>query len=120
MNVYALNSIRSHPLDEIDPPDIVNTVIEDRPILFRDQYGTLCTDPKRRGLFVKGEQAPPINIVKESYSFKSAQYGDLYNAMVSVCKKLYTRSAASSGSRRLRSSGSCVATPTGQRPVWQW
>lgn len=89
MNVYTLNnhfSRTTHPLDDITPPDIVNTVIEDRPILFRDQHGTLCTDPSRRGLFVKGEQAPPINIVKESYSFKSAQYGDLYNAMVSVCK----------------------------------
>ena len=40
-------------------------------------------------------------------------------SMVSVCRKLYTRSAAASGSRRLRNSGSCVAIPTGQRPVWQ-
>ena len=28
--------------------------------------------------------------------------------------------AASSTLSRLRSSGSCVAMPTGQRPVWQW
>jgi len=89
MNVYTLNnhfSRTTHPLDDITPPDIVNTVIEDRPILFRDQYGTLCTDPSRRGLFVKGEQSPPINIVKGSYSFKGAQYEDLYRSMVSVLK----------------------------------
>ena len=89
MNVYTLNnhfSRTTHPLDDITPPDIVNTVIEDRPILFRDQYGTLCTDPSRRGLFVKGEQSPPINIVKGSYSFKGAQYEDLYRSMVSILK----------------------------------
>ena len=43
-----------------------------------------------------------------------------WTSMVSVCRKLNTRWAASSTLSRLRSSGSCVATPTGQRPVWQW
>ena len=71
-----------HPLEAIEPPSIVNTVIESRPMYYPDSQGLLIEDTNRRGLFVKGEQAPPINIVKESYSFKSAQYGDLYNAMV--------------------------------------
>ena len=40
--------------------------------------------------------------------------------MVMELRKLATRSAASSGSRRLVSSGFWVAIPTGHLPVWQW
>ncbi len=75
-----------HPLEAIEPPSIVNTVIESRPMYYPDSEGLLTLDTDRRGLFVKGEGSPPINVVKPSYNFKGAQYGDLYGAMVNVCK----------------------------------
>ena len=44
----------------------------------------------------------------------------IWTSRVIDCRKLETRSAASSIGRRGISSGSCVVIPTGQRPVWQW
>lgn len=75
-----------HPLDELDPPDIVTTVVEARPMHYTDVDGNRVIDPTRRGLHVKGSNDAPLNVVKPSYNFKGAQYGDLYDAMTSVCK----------------------------------
>ena len=85
-NVFNFVNPNVHPLDQIEAPDIVNTVIEARPILYTSRNGFTAEDPTRRGLHVVGSNEPPINVVKPSYNFKGAQYGDLYNAMVNICK----------------------------------
>ena len=85
-NVFSFMNHNVHPLDQIEAPDIVNTVIEARPILYTSRNGFTAEDPTRRGLHVVGSNEPPINVVKPSYNFKGAQYGDLYNAMVNICK----------------------------------
>ena len=85
-NVFSFMNHNVHPLDQIEAPDIVNTVIEARPMLYTNRSGFHATDPTRRGLHVVGSNEPPINVVKPSYNFKGAQYGDLYNAMVNICK----------------------------------
>jgi len=88
MNTNVLNFVNHnvHPLDQLEAPDIVNTVIEARPMLYTNSSGFHATDPTRRGLHIVGTNEPPINVVKPSYNFKGAQYGDLYNAMVNICK----------------------------------
>ena len=85
-NVFNFVNHNVHPLDQIETPDIVNTVIEARPMLYTNSNGFTVTDPTRRGLHVVGTNEPPINVVKPSYNFKGAQYGDLYNAMINICK----------------------------------
>ena len=85
-NVFSFMNHNIHPLDQIEAPDIVNTVIEARPMLYTNSSGFHATDPTRRGLHVVGTNEAPINVVKPSYNFKGAQYGDLYNAMVNICK----------------------------------
>jgi len=85
-NVFNFVNHNVHPLDQLEAPDIVNTVIEARPMLYTNSSGFHATDPTRRGLHIVGTNEPPINVVKPSYNFKGAQYGDLYNAMVNICK----------------------------------
>ena len=85
-NVFNFVTHNVHPLDQLEAPDIVNTVIEARPMLYTNTSGFHATDPTRRGLHVVGTNEPPINVVKPSYNFKGAQYGDLYNAMINICK----------------------------------
>ena len=85
-NVFNFVNPNVHPLDQIEAPDIVNTVIEARPILYTSRNGFTAEDPTRRGLHVVGSNEPPINVVKPSYNFKGAQYGDLYTAMINICK----------------------------------
>jgi len=85
-NVFNFVNHNVHPLDQLEAPDIVNTVIEARPMLYTNRSGFHATDPTRRGLHIVGTNEPPINVVKPSYNFKGAQYGDLYNAMVNICK----------------------------------
>ena len=84
LNISLANPL--HPLDELEPPRIVDTVIEARPMWYTDVYGDRVIDPTRRGLHVTGTDEAPINVVKPSNNFKGAQYGDLYKAMVSICK----------------------------------
>ncbi len=85
-NVFNFVNPNVHPLDQLEVPDIVNTVIEDRPMLYTNRSGFHTTDPTRRGLHVVGTDEPPINVVKPSYNFKGAQYSDLYSAMINICK----------------------------------
>jgi len=84
LNISLANPL--HPLDELEPPRIVDTVIEARPMHYTNVNGDRVIDPTRRGLHVAGTDDAPLNVVKPSYNFKGAQYGDLYDAMTSVCK----------------------------------
>jgi hypothetical protein len=85
-NIFNNTVTESHPLDNLVPPSIVDTIIESRPMLYTNSDGFNVADPNRRGLHVAGTDEPPINVVKPSYNFKGAQYGDLYRAMVNICK----------------------------------
>jgi len=86
-NVVPLSTlVNSHPLDLLDPPEIVNTVVESRPMYYTSQEGMTLLDTTRRGLHVKGEDELPMYVVKPSYKFEGAQYEDIYKAMVNICK----------------------------------
>ena len=87
-NVVPLSDlVNEHPLDLLDPPNIVNTVIEARPMYYTSTNGSPALDTSRRGLHVIGsDMTPPMFVVKPSYKFEGAQYGDIYKAMVNICK----------------------------------
>ena len=86
MNVV---SISNNPLDLLEPPEIVNTVVESRPIYYKDnndESAYLHPDPDRKGIHVVGDDSPPIYIAKNSYNFEGAQYSDLYRQLIAICK----------------------------------
>lgn len=85
MNVV---SISNNPLDLLEPPEIVNTVVESRPIFYKtsDVSVKFYSDPDRKGLHIVGDNSPPISIVNNSYNFEGAQYSDLYRQLVGICK----------------------------------
>ena len=86
MNVV---SISNNPLDLLEPPEIVNTVVESRPIFYKDnndESAYLHCDPDRKGLHIVGDNSSPISIVNNSYNFEGAQYSDLYRQLVGICK----------------------------------
>ncbi len=85
MNVV---SISNNPLDLLEPPEIVNTVVESRPIFYKtsDVSVKFYSDPDRKGLHIVGDNSPPISIVNNSYNFEGAQYSDLYKQLVGICK----------------------------------
>ena len=63
-NVVPLSDlVNEHPLDLLDPPNIVNTVVEARPMYYTSQEGMTLLDTTRRGLHVKGEDDLPMFVV---------------------------------------------------------
>ena len=57
MNVV---SISNNPLDLLEPPEIVNTVVESRPIYYKDnndESAYLHPDPDRKGIHVVGDDS---------------------------------------------------------------
>ena len=82
-NVIRLSN---HPLDHVDAPDIVNTVIEERPVYYQERTGFIQQDSNRKAIHVKGSNEPPISIFKKGYNISGAQYSDMYTQMVNICK----------------------------------
>ena len=82
-NVIRLSN---HPLDHVDAPDIVNTVIEERPVYYQDSNGFVEQDSNRKAIHVQGSSAAPISIFKKGYNISGAQYSDMYTQMVNICK----------------------------------
>ena len=82
-NVIRLSN---HPLDHVDAPDIVNTVIEERPVYYQDSNGFVQQDSNRKAIHVQGSSAAPISIFKKGYNISGAQYSDMYTQMVNICK----------------------------------
>jgi len=82
-NVIRLSN---HPLDHVDAPEIVNTVIEERPVYYQERTGFLQQDKNRKAIHVKGSNEPPISIFKKGYNISGAQYSDMYTQMVNICK----------------------------------
>ena len=82
-NVIKLSN---HPLDHVDAPDIVNTVIEERPVYYQERTGFIQQDSNRKAIHVKGSNEPPISIFKKGYNISGAQYSDMYTQMVNICK----------------------------------
>ena len=82
-NVIRLSN---HPLDHVDAPDIVNTVIEERPVYYQERTGFIQQDSNRKAIHVKGSNEPPISIFKKGYNISGAQYSDMYTQMVNMCK----------------------------------
>ena len=79
-------SISNSSLDLLEPPEIVNTVLESRPILYQGSDSNHYQDPERKGLHVVGNNSEPISIVSKSYNFEGAQYSDLYKQLIGICK----------------------------------
>ena len=82
-NVIRLSN---HPLDHVDAPEIVNTVIEERPVYYQDSNGFVQQDSNRKAIHVQGSSAAPISIFKKGYNISGAQYSDMYTQMVNICK----------------------------------
>ena len=78
--------ISNHPLDHVDAPEIVNTIIEERPVYYQERTGFLQQDKNRKAIHVKGSNEPPISIFKKGYNISGAQYSDMYTQMVNICK----------------------------------
>ena len=81
-NVIRLSN---HPLDHVDAPEIVNTVIEERPVYYQDSNGFVQQDSNRKAIHVQGSSAAPISIFKKGYNIPGAQYSDMYTQMVNIC-----------------------------------
>tara|TARA_R100001443_G_C3344926_1_gene175363 strand:+ start:256 stop:1236 length:981 start_codon:yes stop_codon:yes gene_type:complete len=93
-HVVDLNEYRStpnglvlrHPLDLLDPPEIVDVKMEERAVYYPDGYGNIVSDPDRKGIHRVGGDAA-VNIVgQNSYSIEGGQYSDLYRCMTNVLK----------------------------------
>ena len=93
-HVVDLNEYRStpnglvlkHPVDLLDPPEIVDIKMEERPVLYLDSSGGLQSDPSRKGIHRVGGGAA-VNIVgQNSYSIEGGQYSDLYRCMTNVLR----------------------------------
>ena len=87
-HVVDLTKYRStqHPLDLLDPPEIVDIKMEERAVYYPDGYGNIVSDPNRKGIHRVGGDAA-VNIVgQNSYSIEGGQYSDLYRCMTNVLK----------------------------------
>ena len=80
MNILSFN----HPLDNLEPPEIVDTIVESRPVY---SYGEGWHDlaDKWQAIHVVGKNKA-INVCRSTYNFEGAQYKDVYNTLVDICK----------------------------------
>ena len=80
MNILSFN----HPLDNLEPPEIVDTIVESRPVY---SYGEGWHDlaDKWQAIHVVGKNKA-INVCRCTYNFEGAQYKDVYNTLVDICK----------------------------------